>query len=296
MITNVPKSVRKLLTEYSWLDYIPFFRNAKWTKVAELYEDAGDRASIKASIDADYGETIDADRKATIDASIEANKASLEAGDYYELSAQYFADVGLHYRSAVLRMKAAQQYALSNYLDKSNMQYLNAADIFKDISKPDCYVLCIAQIAKNFWAMDEYECAVKHYEICIKNNMLLGKPLANEEYLDCLGTLWSVYMGKYNLAITVYERLVQMTGHHRYMYILGLLYILTGSCNKVYSLNEGYSLNNVTNKSFLSSYYGEYLILLAKDPKNAVTMYEVYKDFVGQCDLLDILHRKISSL
>jgi tetratricopeptide (TPR) repeat protein len=278
-----PKSVRKLLTEYAWLDYIPFFRNAKWTKVAELYEDAGDRASIKASIDADYKATIDADRKASID-------ASMEAGDYYELSAQYFADVGLHYRSAVLRMKAAQQYALSNYLDKSNMQYLNAADIFKDISKPDCYVLCIAQIAKNFWAMDEYECAVKHYEICIKNNMLLGKPMANEEYLDCLGTLWSVCMGKYNLAITVYERLVQMTGHHRYMYILGLLYILTGSCNNINTFNST-SFHN----SFLSSYYGEYLILLANDPKKAVTMYEVYKDFVGQCDLLDILHRKISS-
>ena len=259
-------SVRNVLAEYAWLDYIPLFRKAKWTKVAELYEDAGDNASIQT------------------------DKGSLEAADYYELSAQYFAEVGQLYRSAVLRMKAAQQYALSNYLDKSNMQYLNAADIFKDISKPDCYVLCIAQIAKNFWAMDEYECAVKHYEICIKNNMLLGKPMANEEYLDCLGTLWSVYMGKYNLAITVYERLVQMTGHHRYMYILGLLYILTGSLNSVNTFN---SISFT--QSFLSSYYGEYLMLLAKDPNKAVTMYEVYKDFVGQCDLLDILHQKISS-
>lgn len=258
-----PKSVSNVLAEYTWLDYIPFFRKAKMTKVAELYEDAGDNASIKSST---------------------------EAADYYELSAQYFADVGQLYRSAVLRMKAAQQYALSNYLDKSNMQYLNAADIFKDISKPDCYVLCIAQIAKNFWSMGEYECAVKHYEICIKNNMLLGKPLANEEYLDCLGTLWSVYMGKYNLAITVYERLVQMTGHHRYMYILGLLYILTGFCSNINSFNS-----TSFTQSFLSSYYGEYLILLAKDPNKAVTMYEVYKDFIGQCDLLEILHRKISS-
>jgi hypothetical protein len=280
----IPNTVRKLLAEYAWLDYIPLFRKAKWTKVAELYEDAGDNASNQTG---DIGD-----------------KALTEAADYYESSAQYFADVGLLYRSAVLRMKAAQQYALSNYLaspltsqkmmyplDKSNMQYLIAADIFKDISKPDCYVLCIAQIAKNFWAMDEYECAVKHYEICIKNNMLLGKPMANEEYLDCLGTLWSVCMGNYNLAITVYERLVQMTGHHRYMYILGLLYILTGSLNSVNTFNS-----MSFTQSFLSSYYGEYLILLANDPKKAVTMYEVYKDFIGQCDLLDIVHRKIYSL
>lgn len=273
MQTDVPLSVRKVLAQHTWLDYIPIFRNARWAKVAELYEDAGDNTAINAGLN-----TLDTASNTCLD-------NYMKAANYYESGAQYFSESGSYYLSAVLRMKAAQQYALSIYLDKSNMQYLIAADIFKDISKPDCYGLCIAQIAKNFWAMDEYECAVKHYEICIKNNMLLGKPMANEEYLDCLGTLWSVYMGKYNLAITVYERLVQMTGHHRYMYILGLLYILTGSCNNI----------NTLHNSFLSSYYGEYLRLLAKDPKKAVTMYEVYKDFVGQCDLLDILHRKISS-
>lgn len=250
MITNVPLSVRNVLAEHTWLDYIPFFRNARFAKVAELYEEAGDNAGNNY----------------------------LTAADYYESSAQYFADIGSSYRSAVLRMKAAQQYVSAGYLDKSNMQYLVASDIFKEISKLDCYVICIGHIAKNFWIMGEYECAVKYYEICVKHNVALGKPINNVEYLDNLGTIWSVHMGKYHLATTVYERLVCMTGDYRFKYVLGLLNVICGV-----------PFSKHLDKQFMATYYGEYLNLLANCPAKAVELYEVYKVYVGECVLLNIL-------
>ncbi len=282
MITLVPKPVRKILSEYVWLDYIPFFRNAKWAKVAELYEEAGDKASL------------DAGHKASLsrEQSSLCNKAYLnnhiDAADYYESSAQYFADIEQHYRSAVLRMKSAQQYIASGHLDRSNMQYLVASDIFKEINKPDCYILCMSQIAKNFWNMGEYECAAKHYELCIKQNGVLGKHTSNIDYMDCLGTIWSVHMGKYNLAITVYERLVSMTDDSRFKYVLGILHLLN---NNASGLKSPY-FDDV----FMRTYYGEYLLLLAQCPLKAVELYDVYKEFVGGCELLDILLKKLSKL
>ena len=248
-----PKPIQNLLAEYPWLDYIPVFKNAKWTKVADLYEAAGDNTD---------------NRKLAI--------------EYYIESSLYYENVDLLFRSAIMRMKAAQTYKDLLYLDNSNMQYLIASDMFKDLVKMDCYVVCIGRIAENFWLMGEYECAIKHYEICIKTNVYLGKEKANIDHLDCIGTIWSVHMGKYNLAITVYEKLVKLTGTHQYMFILGLLCILAGKGVGVYD------------KQFIESYYGEYLILLTNDPVKAVKMYEVYKDFIGHCDLLDILHKKIS--
>ncbi len=248
-----PKPVQKLLAEYPWLDYIPIFKTAKWTKIAELYEAAGDNAT---------------DRNLAI--------------EYYLESSLYYENVNSLYRSAILRMKAAQTHKDLMYLDNSNMEYLNASDIFKDIGKMDCYIVCIGKIAENFWLMGEYECAIKHYEICVKTNVYLGKEQANIDYLDCIGTIWSVHMGKYNLAITIYDQLVKMTGSHHFMYILGLLCILAGKGVGIYD------------KKFIDSYYGEYLILLANQPLKAVQLFDVYKDLIGQCVLHDILHKKIS--
>lgn len=256
MPMHVPAAIQHMLNEYTWLDYIPFMYMAKLGKIAELYEDHGDRAFDLVT-----------------------------ATQYYVSSAEYFAEAGQPYRSAVLRMKAAQKYRDLGNLNSSNMQYLVASDIFRDLNKKDCFVMCVSQIAKNFWSLGEYDNAIKHYETCIKTNVTLGKHEANIEFMDCIGTILS-HVGKYNLAITMYDKLVSMTGDARYIYIGGLLRIMLFNG----SIREYLAKQSHT---FIGSYYGEYLMLLAFSPEKALDMYDVYKDFVGQCELLDTILKKL---
>ncbi len=253
---HVPAAIQHMLNEYKLLDYIPFMYAAKLGKIAELYESYGDKTADIVT-----------------------------ATHYYVSSAEYFAEAGQHYRSAVLRMKAAQKYRDLGNLDSSNMQYLVASDIFKDLGKKDCFVICASQIAKNFWLLGDYDNAIKNYETCIRTNVALGKSKLNAEYMDCIGTILS-YVGKYNLAILMYDNLINMTGDARYIYVGGLLRILSFN-NSIHRYLTNQS------QSFIGSYYGEYLMLLAFSPEKALAMYDVYKDFVGQCDLLDILLKKI---
>ena len=85
-------------------------------------------------------------------------------------------------------------------------------------------------------------------------------------------------MGKYHLATTAYERLVCMTGDYRFKYVLGLLNVICGV-----------PFSKHLDKQFWMTYYGEYLNILANCPAKAVELYEVYKVYVGECELLNIL-------
>lgn len=264
-----------LIETKTYLEYFNYFKTLKLKHIINLYEKAA--------------------------AYYESANLLGKAADCYIFSATYYIETNELTASALNHFKAGETYHKVQNYQKSIISYLMAIEQKPD---PKFTIKCYNNLAENYFALGNYADCIKSFEMCITTNIKMGRDDLNFDFYDKLGIIYCTCLKKYAIAITVYDKLVELLRKRGdislpiYCFIAVLLRILANNDDMEYAKKYMESLDEFFVKSEYADYLRNIFVFSETDASMLEKFYKYYGERIPGLDnvnvklLINTIHEK----